>query len=163
MYILYAIILFILVSFIYTTMMFLLFKSPNKITCGNKDICNKTLYISESRLGGRGVFAGKPFKKGDIVEVCPVIIDKRSLIDAKSNLINYTFSAGKDGDVENVAIAFGYGSLYNHSDSNNVRWQVDPGKKIITFEALRGINKDEELLVTYGNKYWETRSINKVD
>ena len=41
---------------------------------------NPSLYIAQSALGGRGVFTGAPIKKGDMFEVCPVIVMKEGEI-----------------------------------------------------------------------------------
>ena len=42
----------------------------------------RKLYVGPSALppvaehGGRGVFAGETFKKGDVVEICPMLLDR---------------------------------------------------------------------------------------
>ena len=161
MIMLYATILFLVVSLLYIFMMYLLLKKdcPECVndTCSNT-ICNNNIYIAKSKYDGRGVFTSRDIKKGQVVEVCPIILEKADLIPTGSVIKDYTFHSGSN---DLVVIAFGYGSLYNHSDDNNVSWKVDTEKKTITFTARRNIAKDEELLVTYGPKYWSTRQLNK--
>ncbi|MDB5314022.1 MAG: hypothetical protein JWO38_8224 [Gemmataceae bacterium] len=71
---------------------------------------------------GRGVFAGRAFRPPDVIEVCPVIrlpgvTDEKRLGDLR----HYVFKWGKAGD--GLAIALGYGSLYNHSPRPGRRLQ----------------------------------------
>ena len=158
---LFATILFLMVSLLYISMMYLLLKK-DCTECVNtkcdKTICNNNIYIAKSKYDGRGVFTSRDIKKGQVVELCPIILEKRNLIKEGSTLKDYTFHSGSD-DV--VAISFGYGSLYNHSDNNNVNWKVDVEEKTITFTARTDIAKGEELLVSYGPKYWSTRQMKK--
>ena len=75
---------------------------------------NPSLYIAQSALGGRGVFTGTPIKKGDMIEVCPVIVmkeDEMGVLDT-TTLYDYYFLWGDDQ--KQCVIALGFGSLYNH-------------------------------------------------
>ena len=105
------------------------------------NICIKTSFAK-----GRGVFVTRKFKKGEIIEKCPIIIisnkDKK-FID-KTNLYNYYFQWGK-----NMAIALGYGSLYNHSYKPNATYKKNLSKRLITFIALKDIPKNKEITVNY--------------
>lgn len=104
---------------------------------------------------GRGMFAAERIKKGQIIEVCPVIVipnrDKK-LID-KTHLFDYYFMWGTKNQ---PAIALGYGSLYNHSYDPNAEYDQKVKRNVIIFTALRNIKKDEEITVNYngdpGNK-----------
>lgn len=160
MIILYATILFLIVSLIYISMMYILLKKdcPECVNTTCNNICNNKIYISKSKYEGRGVFTSRDIKKGEVVEVCPIILEKAELIPEGSTLKDYTFSSGSD---QYVVIAFGYGSLYNHSDEYNVSWKVDKEAQTITFTAKNDISKGEELFVTYGPRYWSTRKIKK--
>lgn len=49
------------------------------------------------------------------------------------------------------AVIFGLGSMFNHSTQDqNVVWERDPDRLIITYRALRDIQAGEELC-KYGN------------
>lgn len=104
---------------------------------------------------GRGVFANIPVKKGEIIEICPVIAlaqhDSPNVTD--SFLINYFYFFGKKK--ERIVLVLGYGSLYNHSYTPNAKYKEQYGDKSVVFIALRDIEKDEEIIVNYvqGNKH----------
>ena len=111
--------------------------------------------VKESLIpnSGRGVFSNKDFKKGEIVEICPLISDKKENIN-KSIIKDYTFkNKFKDEEV----IVFGLCSLYNHSDNNNIYHDQD-GKGNMVYKAVRDIKKGEELYVNYGSNYWNSRN-----
>lgn len=110
------------------------------------------LQVKTIRKNHRGVFATAPFKKGEVVEICPVVIvpkKQERLID-KTHLINYYFIWGKQNQ---PAIALGYGSLYNHSYNPNIEYEENVKKKVIVFTALRNIKKGEELVSNYNGDH----------
>ena len=59
----------------------------------------------------------------------------------------YLFSC--DDGSGDVAIALGYGSLYNHSDDANAEYTKDAQSNTIAFTARRDISPGEEVTVTY--------------
>ena len=101
---------------------------------------------------GRGVFAEKDFKQGEVIEVCPLITDYKKNFE-KSKIKDYTFKSKFKPDQE--VIVFGMCSIYNHSDDFNVGHNQDPENMI--FKAARDIKKGEELYVNYGGPYWNSR------
>lgn len=110
------------------------------------------LYIGNSEIGGtygRGVFANKKYDIGDIIESSPYIIDKLNNFIGPTR--DYVFTINS----ESVALAFGYASLYNHSDTPNARWYFVNDK--LVFQAIKTINKNEEILISYGSNYWNSR------
>jgi SET domain-containing protein len=117
---------------------------------------NSNVYIAKSCMGDRGAFASRDIKQGEVVEACPVILEKRENVPQKSRIDDYVFSSGRDGE---LAIAFGYCSMFNHHPKNNVTWKVEPETQKIVFTAKRDIKKDEELYISYGDTYWQTRKI----
>ena len=103
--------------------------------------------------GGRGVFAEKDFKKGEVIEVCPLITDYKKNFE-NSKIKDYTFKSKFKKDQE--VIVFGMCSMYNHSNDFNVHHNQDPENMIYT--ASRDIKKGEELYVNYGGDYWNSRN-----
>jgi SET domain-containing protein len=96
---------------------------------------------------GRGVFACKEIKKGSIIEVVPVITMPAAEVHAwNSNfgLYDYVFR----WDERTMAIALGYGSLYNHSFLPNAKFSVGTGLTII-FNAIRRIRAGDEITINY--------------
>ncbi len=109
------------------------------------------VYISKSRIpnAGRGVFARCDIKKGEIIESCPIIeVPKHDMSNLKENvLVTYFFYFGKNK--ERLAIALGFGSIYNHSYKPNIAFKIKSREEIIDFVALGDIKKDEEITFNY--------------
>jgi len=105
--------------------------------------------VKESPGKGRGVFARKNFKKGEIIETCPVIVFPAEEVDAVefTQLYNYYFAWGTASN--EAAIALGYGSLYNHSYSPNAKYQKDFENNVLKYICIRDIQEDEEITINY--------------
>jgi hypothetical protein len=109
------------------------------------------IYVSKSQIPGikegydRGVFAFRDFRKGNCVEICPVLTMTESAVNAiKRTVLNpYPIKIGG-----RWMFLFGYGSLYNHSTNPNV--EVIARGDSVEFVAVRDIKKDEELCFDYG-------------
>ena len=99
------------------------------------------------RIGERGVFATRDYKRGDLIEVCPALKQTHELVDGQMS--NYIFTY----DDTFSLIGFGYCSMYNHSDQNNAEWEV-VNEKQIKVMAIQPIAKGEEIFVSYGDDYW---------
>ena len=102
------------------------------------------------QIEGRGAFATKNYAKGEVLEVCPGILQKTE--DVKGRVRDYLFSYDND----NSMIGFGYCSMYNHSDTPNATWKVLDAEKI-KITATEEINAGDEIFVSYGDEYWKTR------
>ncbi|OGE64418.1 hypothetical protein A3J13_00350 [Candidatus Daviesbacteria bacterium RIFCSPLOWO2_02_FULL_36_8] len=106
------------------------------------------IYVSSSKIpnSGKGVFATENIKKGEIIEVAPILILEFSdFIDTKWNkLFEYYFWMD-----DYVALSLGFGSLYNHAKDANAKYELNREIEIITFTALKNIKKDEEILFNY--------------
>ena len=101
---------------------------------------------------GRGVFAGKKYKRGEIIEQAPVIVIPGSELQyIKDTVLNdYYFIWGQDKDkLKTGAIALGYGSLYNHSYSPNATFNKRHKDLVIEFKALQDIEEGEEITINY--------------
>jgi len=107
------------------------------------------LHVAPSSLSGRGVFADRPFRAGELVECCEVLRVPAAHLAAVQQTVlrEYLFSC--DDGSGDVAIALGYGSLYNHSDDANAEYTKDAQRNTIAFTALRDIAPGEEVTVTY--------------
>ena len=117
---------------------------------------NKIL-LHPSGRGGMGVFCKEKITAGDFIEIC-------YLYDLKTNdsidditLYDYRFYYPKQSPQTHV-LAWGYGSLYNHSDTPNADWKDYPDEFAFIFFALRDIEPGEEICIYYGDdNYWEKR------
>lgn len=108
---------------------------------------------------GRGVFASKNYKKGDVVEECIVLLDYTEEI---SETIFNDYSWGDTHNDKEVSIVpvTGKCNLLNDSDNYNVDTIYDLDKTIMTLTANRDIKKGEELYISYGDDYWKSRQKN---
>jgi hypothetical protein len=134
------------------------------------------VYIKETGTPrGRGVFAGRAFAQGEVVETCPVVPfeplpDRRLPPDIR----RIVFGWGKLLGLKRVrpAIALGYGSLYNHSNPAGLRCEGDAINNILRLIAIRDIAADEELTINYNsiatgvstdNNWFEANGVQLID
>ena len=114
------------------------------------------LYLAEAKGKGMGVFASDAISKGEIVEVCHLHYLKRN-----EKITGYMFGRNPKGvDLKKQRyVAFGFGSIYNHSDDYNIDYENNG--KTMKFFATRNINVNEECCVDYGKKYWDFHGVEK--
>jgi uncharacterized protein len=96
---------------------------------------------------GRGVFARRPIAEGTVIERVPIILMPVSLlVGGMSNplLAKFVFYRNRS----TVALALGYGSLYNHSYTPNARYDDEAGA-LMVYTALRDIQAGEEITINY--------------
>lgn len=108
-----------------------------------------SLFIANSTAKGRGIFTTAAIKEGDIIEVCPVIIipkEEFNLIH-ESKLHDYYFLWGED--LKSMAIALGYGSLYNHKVNPNADFILDFVNDSIDIICIKDIEAGEEITINY--------------
>ena len=96
---------------------------------------------------GRGVFAKQHIPAGTVFETVPLlVIPAKEVLECEHGnfLSQYVFEYGRG----TVALALGFGSLYNHSYSPNARYD-DAGRQVKQFRALRDIQPGEEITINY--------------
>lgn len=97
---------------------------------------------------GRGVVATERIEKGELIEQAPVIPSPDGEWVQKTRYKDYFFKwKGED-----LALALGFGSLYNHSYAPNAIFYRNDDDLVIEFVALRTIEKGEEILVNYNGE-----------
>ena len=112
----------------------------------------KRLFIEDIAGKGRGVFCFDPIGRGETIETCRLI-----LVDTEaspgmlhSELFNYVFRYGSDPEV--LALALGYGSLYNHATDSNAEFHFDRQRECIVFTALADIPAGCEICINYAGE-----------
>lgn len=112
--------------------------------------------VKDTKFKGRGVFSDFEFGKNQIVCRCNVIVlgNKDTKVARDTLLTTYLFDWPSphetlDDDWTSSAIALGVGSLFNHSDEPNLKWEIRRDKLEIVFKTLRPIKKGEEFLFDY--------------
>lgn len=103
------------------------------------------IYIADAGKMGRGVFAGKDFKERECIEKCPVIIIPGFQEEKWRGNVLEEYAFGFEG---NAALALGYGSLYNHSETPNATYEFRDGHVLIRASHL--IKKGEQIFIDYG-------------
>ena len=106
------------------------------------------IYVMDSPGKGRGVFAAVDIPEGTVIETVPVLFMQSDEFHPEnhSNIGEYYVYYWQEGL---VAIALGYGSLYNHSFKPEADYEF--GEDTISYIALRNIAKDEEIHINYEN------------
>jgi SET domain-containing protein len=105
--------------------------------------------IRRSSLHGNGVFAIREFKKGDTIEIAPVILlpgEEKALLQT-TFLFGYYFLIN-DAEIP-VALGLGYSSLYNHDYKANAAYGISLREKLITIKAWRPIRINDEIVLNY--------------
>lgn len=121
-------------------------------------------YIQDTGTAkGRGVFSARAYGFGEVVEVCPVVVLNAtfSLLPEEIKTLVYDWSVL--AKVPNThALALGYGSMYNHENPANMRYEADSQHSLLRFIAIRVINKGEELTINYnsigGGPQWDNNN-----
>ncbi|KZM20665.1 uncharacterized protein EKO05_0007200 [Ascochyta rabiei] len=117
------------------------------------------LYIKVDTPKGRGVYATKTIPAKTVIDVCPVLIlglDENKTHIEHTSLYHYTYNwpvVDSNGDKQVAqAVILGLGSMFNHSaQDQNIVWDRDPERLIITYRALRDIPVGQELCISYGS------------
>jgi len=104
--------------------------------------------------GGYTVLARTQFARGEIVEICPVIIldELAKTVDRLKDII---FEL--DSDEGKWGLALGYGSLYKHHEKANCEYAYNKLTKQMHIITKKTIKVGEELSINYGNDYWTER------
>jgi uncharacterized protein len=106
--------------------------------------------VKRVRGKGRGVVARRLIRRGEVIERVPVLVlAAEEVRDARgwNGLAGYCFQWGEG----RLALALGYGSLYNHSYRPSAGY-ADEGGRMLVFTALREIGPGEEITVNYNGE-----------
>lgn len=104
--------------------------------------------VGPTEKKGRGVFATRAITKDELVEAAPVIVmpaRDQNLLHA--SLLNDYVYEWRDS----IAVALGYGSLYNHSWDPNLEYRKRHAEALIEYVALRDVAEGEELTINYSS------------
>jgi SET domain-containing protein len=106
---------------------------------------------------GRGVFTSESLRKGDIVEIAPVLVmgEKERVLLDQTLLHDYIFEWGHDK--KQCCMALGYVPVYNHSYKSNCEYEMDFEEERIRIKTVRYIKAGEELFINY-NGNWNDKT-----
>jgi len=116
------------------------------------------LYIATSSYG-RGVYTAAGIPKGAVIEVCHVIVIPKVELPVihRTSLHDYYFLWGTD--MQQCAIALGYGSLYNHAIHPNANFILDIANHTIDIEAIADIPAGSEITINYHGEPGDEESL----
>lgn len=104
---------------------------------------------------GRGVFALVNIKKGEIIEISPVItVAKKNVKSNGEAPDGYLLQWDEDTKGEEYCMPLGYTMMYNHSSKPTMVLESDMEKYTITSRAARDIKIGEELTWDYSCELW---------
>ena len=108
--------------------------------------------IKDTAKYGKGIFATRDIKTGELIEVSPVLVSSKDEWKylKKTVLFNYCFTWGED--YEQIAIVLGYGSLFNHSYTPNTMFINNTDNLSIDFYANEDIKAGEEITINYNGE-----------
>lgn len=105
------------------------------------------LFVAPSPLHGLGVFAARKMAAGELVECCPALVcpagDEALLEETALRGLYFTWRN------DAVAVALGFGSLYNHSWRPNARYELKHRARLVHILAVRAIAEGEEITINY--------------
>ena len=113
-----------------------------------------SLYIRAVPKKGLGVFCSQDIPSNVIVEFTPVLVVPDDEINPEFRVANYTYV----WDDRSVAIAWGYGNLYNHSETPNILVTRDYPNNCLVFSTLRPLSAHEELTHKYTVVWFSTHN-----
>lgn len=118
----------------------------------------------KSPIHGYGVFAKEVIEEGEFIEETKLLrMGWRGNYPTDQTVKDYAWGNKGCTCVECRRhgafqyLAMGFGGIYNHSDTPNTKQKQNFTTEIMTVIARRRIEKDEEIFVTYGDKYFLVR------
>lgn len=118
----------------------------------------QVIEIRRTKNKGRGVFALKNFKEGEIIENCPVInINSKERKKCEGTILTYYIYPWRS--TRSGSIVLGFGSIYNHSFNPNADWKQNFKTENMVYRAIKPIKKGEEITVNYNGEPDDTTPI----
>ena len=104
---------------------------------------------------GRGVFAMRDIREGEVIEIAPVVpVAKGNVIENGDAPDGYLLQWDADTEGEEYAMPLGYVMLYNHSSEPTIVIESDMEEYTMTVKAARDIQSGEELTWNYACELW---------
>lgn len=110
---------------------------------------NANLYIAVSAIFKLGVFSHAPIKKGTLIENCPLVIFNAEQSELLRNTSLYSYYFIIKPSPQQVALALGYGSIYNHQYPSNAAFSFHKWSKTIRIKAIADIAPNTEITINY--------------
>ena len=123
-------------------------RSPSdKIMKPVKFKCPEKIKVKYSPGKGRGIFATKAIRKGEIIESAPaLLVPKKSRKTFERTFLQHYMFQTDDG--QDYVLGMGYVAIANHSDEPNAEFDVTVDK--VTLRATKAIAVGREITLDYG-------------
>lgn len=113
-----------------------------------------TYYVKLTPDMGRGVFANRDIKAGELICYCELLVlsehDTR-VLEKLTDLKYYTFKYNERQD----CLVLGDGEIFNHADEENVSYNLKTivdsfgSRTLMEFRATKDCPKDTQLFINY--------------
>ncbi len=101
---------------------------------------------------GEGVFAGRDFAAGELVEVCDVLPYRMSFDKLSDELQQRVFDWSEDEEpLPFHAHVLGFGSFYNHANPANTRYEADRPNLKMRYYVVDAVKAGTELTINYNS------------
>ncbi len=121
-----------------------------------KDTASLDAYWDYAQGKGRGVFARRDLRAGEIVEISPVVVPDAQLFVSESYKpeIDKYILWWSDEKGRECALGLGYLMLYNHAAEKNCEFLRDYERLEITVRTIKDVKAGEELSIHYECPIW---------
>ncbi len=109
------------------------------------------LYIAPSEGRGKGVFTAGGLDKGDLIEICPLLIVPPKQLAAIHQTFLHDYYFLWPEPKGSAAIALGFGSIYNHQSPPNAKVHFDLSNQTIEMHCISDISAGGEIFIDYND------------
>ena len=139
-----------------------------------KDGLRANLLLKDAGYKGVGVFAGKPFAKGEMIEMChSILLEWQSKYQRDASISRYAYALGchcNPGPTRppclfncpvngtRYMVPLGFGACYNSAESEeeaNARYEIVPDKLLIFYIAVKDISEGDEIVTWFGKGFYD--------
>lgn len=107
------------------------------------------LYIQDTEDKQRAVYTAHEVNPGDVIEICHVIMIPKGDVETVHSTILHDYYFVWPDDSGRLALALGYGSIYNHSATPNAEIVFDLDAHTIIFQCIQTIAAGDEICIDY--------------
>jgi hypothetical protein len=116
---------------------------------------NSNLYIKMVEKKGFGVFSKNDIKNGEVIEYChSILIETPRQWMRDQAITKYSYWSNDQG-----VLPLGFGPIYNSAERQhlvNASYFIFPEDALIVFVAQKDISAHEEILVWWGDGYYDS-------
>jgi len=109
--------------------------------------CPEKIKVKHSAGKGRGIFATRPIRRGEVIETAPaLVVPRRSRKSLEASFLKHYMFQTDDG--RDYVLGMGYVAIANHSSIPNAEFDVTAD--MVTLRAIKSIASGHEITLDYG-------------